>query len=320
MDPISALEKKIKTLSLDDFEIYQIESHDFLAQSNEGKIEFTEESIERGTAIRLFKGGKIGLGCSSDWSFPFLERMVDQAYNGLSIGDEKQKFDLPGPLSALPRWGGWGGESGFAPHFEPKHPALPVQGGRELALVLEREARAYDPRVRRVRDARYSGGQTRVVLKNSRGLEAEYSKSTHEVSLMVMAEDKEEREMAWDSDFSSSLSGIDPVKIGRRVAEKAVSQLGARPIKTQKSAAILDQTVAASFLGVLSSSFLGDQVQKQRSSLRGRLGQTIYSDQVTLVDDGQLENGCLTAPFDGEGAVTRRNELVSHGVLKSFLY
>ncbi|MBI3540844.1 MAG: hypothetical protein HY073_01695 [Deltaproteobacteria bacterium] len=32
-------------------------------------------------------------------------------------------------LQKLSRWGVWGGESGFAPHFEPQHPALPVQGG-----------------------------------------------------------------------------------------------------------------------------------------------------------------------------------------------
>ena len=138
---------------------------------------------------------------------------------------------------------------------------------------------------------------------------------------MAMAEEGDgSQEMAWESDFSTSPSGLDPEKTGRCAAEKAVGQLGAKPIRTQKAPAVMDAMVTASFLGVLSSSFLGDQVQKNRSSLRDRLGETIYSPLLTIVDDAQRSGGFLNLPFDDEGTVTRRNELVGQGTLKQFLY
>ena len=41
----------------------------------------------------------------------------------------KKTDDDTGDRDKLPRWGESGGESGFAPRLEPKHPALPVRGG-----------------------------------------------------------------------------------------------------------------------------------------------------------------------------------------------
>jgi PmbA protein len=126
--------------------------------------------------------------------------------------------------------------------------------------------------------------------------------------------------MAWESDFAVDPGGLDPQKIAREGAEKAVAQLGGKPIPTRSTPAVLDATVAASFLGVLSSSFFGDQVLKNRSSLDGKVGREIYSREVTVVDDGRLDGGYNSFPFDAEGVTTDRRALVENGVLKAFLY
>ena len=95
MDPIPFLEDKIGSLSVDDFEIYQIESHLFSTQAKDGKVEFSEEALERGIAVRLFKGHRSSFGCSSDRSPTFLERMLDLSYNSLFILDEGVSLKLP---------------------------------------------------------------------------------------------------------------------------------------------------------------------------------------------------------------------------------
>jgi PmbA protein len=51
-----------------------------------------------------------------------------------------------------------------------------------------------------------------------------------------------------------------------------------------------------------------------------KLGQTIASPKVTLVDDGRREKGPGSRPFDGEGVPTRRTVLIDAGVCKNFLY
>ncbi len=310
MNPISFLEKRLESMRLDSYEIFLMECRQLSVHSKEGAIDFASEATERGVALRLFREGRCGFGCSSVWEAPFLERMVSLSYNALSCVEKSTPFELPGPVGGgrierRPSGRGCGGA------FEEK---------AAMALRLEKAARSFDRRVTRVRDSSYAEEAVTVTVKNSRGLERTYRKERHEISLMVAAEEGDFKEMAWENEQAVSLSAIDPESLGRRVAEKAVSQLGARPVATQRTPAVLDPMVAASFLGVLSSSFLGDQVAKNRSTLRGRLGETIYSRRATVVDDGRRPGGYASAPFDGEGTTTSRNEVVSEGVLKRFLY
>lgn len=307
MDPILTLENRIGSLAVDDYEICLVRSRNFSAEAQEGQIEFSQEAVERGVAIRLFKGGRCGFGSTSDLGEDALTRIVKSASQGLELVDEEVRFQLPfyipSPNPPLESRGGPGGDARF-----------------DLAIALEKEARRFDPRITRVRDAGYYEQAKKVILKNSRGLSCEFDQTRYELSLMVVAEEKGDQQMAWESDFSPDFGGLDPAKVAREAAEKAVSLLGASPIATQTTPAVLDPVVATSFLGVLSSSFLGDQVQRNRSALADRLGEEIYAKEIEIVDDGNLKGGYEGAPFDGEGTRTARNSVVIGGVLKKFLY
>src|SRR6185437_1308109 len=49
-------------------------------------------------------------------------------------------------------------------------------------------------------------------------------------------------------------------------------------------------------------------------------GELVFSDQVTLVDDGLLSGGYGTSPFDGEGVPSRKTVLVDGGFIRGTLY
>ncbi|RLG00758.1 MAG: hypothetical protein DRN49_02500, partial [Thaumarchaeota archaeon] len=57
-----------------------------------------------------------------------------------------------------------------------------------------------------------------------------------------------------------------------------------------------------------------------KSYLADKLGDQITSEELDIVDDGTLKNGLRTAPVDDEGSPTKRVQIISRGVLKSFLY
>ena len=50
------------------------------------------------------------------------------------------------------------------------------------------------------------------------------------------------------------------------------------------------------------------------------MGQKVASELVTIIDDGKMEGGILSAPFDGEGVPTSKKLLLEKGVLKQFLH
>ncbi|HRU76575.1 MAG TPA: metallopeptidase TldD-related protein, partial [Methanothrix sp.] len=84
---------------------------------------------------------------------------------------------------------------------------------------------------------------------------------------------------------------------------------------------LLRPLAAAELLeGTLLTSLEADSVQKGRSSLRGRVGEMIASEDFMLIDDGLLPAGIDSSAFDGEGVPSQRTVLVDGGILKGFLY
>jgi PmbA protein len=73
-------------------------------------------------------------------------------------------------------------------------------------------------------------------------------------------------------------------------------------------------------MGILAPSFLGESVQRNKSQLIGKLGEKVYADDVTIIDDGLLAGGMVSAPFDGEGFPSQETVVVSSGVLQNYLY
>ncbi len=314
MKTLECVEKKLREMDVDAYEIFSMDSHQMLAQAKDGEVELTEQAVEKGVAIRLFKKGKVSFGCSSDATEDGLKKVSQKAYEGLAFLKEEDVFDLPqgSDVSPVSKAGSISASLAFTEEDLSK--------AQETACILEKAAIQFDSRIRRVRDARFSQERRKVLLKNSQGFLGQSVWEMGELSIMVVAEGLAQQEMAWEEQSGTNLDGHAAQRVAHAACEKAVFQLGAKPVKTQRVPVVLDPVVVCSFLGVLSSSFLGDQVQKGRSAVADQLGKTIYSKEVTLVDDGTRLGGYLTFPFDGEGSLTRKNSVVSKGLLSQFLY
>jgi PmbA protein len=61
-------------------------------------------------------------------------------------------------------------------------------------------------------------------------------------------------------------------------------------------------------------------MQKGRTFLLDKMGETIASDNVSVVDNGLLPRGLGTAPFDGEGVPRRATRLIDEGILQAVLH
>ena len=75
-----------------------------------------------------------------------------------------------------------------------------------------------------------------------------------------------------------------------------------------------------SIAGALASALSAQSMQRSRSFLQGKTGQTVASDMVTLLDNGRLPGGLGTRPFDDEGVPTGATRLIDEGVLQAVLH
>jgi PmbA protein len=82
---------------------------------------------------------------------------------------------------------------------------------------------------------------------------------------------------------------------------------------------VFDPRVAGSLVSHLASAANGAAVARKTSFLREKMGQKLFADGVSIIDDPLRRRGLRSHPFDGEGVACRKLALVEDGVLRSWL-
>ena len=152
----------------------------------------------------------------------------------------------------------------------------------ELALAVEREALAADPRVAGVEQAVYAGSADRVAIASSTGIAGEYESSSCYAYAMVLAEGEEGTETGLGFDLARGPAALDPVAAGREGAERATAMIGAGKPESRSCPVVLDPTVAASFVGLIGGVLGADAVQRGRSPFAERVGTEVGAGALTL--------------------------------------
>ena len=107
---------------------------------------------------------------------------------------------------------------------------------------------------------------------------------------------------------------------GKKAAEIAVALLDAGVAKSGKMRAVLDPELAGVFAHeAVGHASEGDLVQEGNSVLKGKTGQKIGNENLTIIDDpGIFEFGF--DPVDAEGVAVCRTEIIKKGVINAFLH
>lgn len=307
---INRVESLLNGRSLDGWEIMAGASRNLSIEVKEQKVDTFRCSAPVGVGVRLLKGEGLGFSYSTSLEKADLERMIDNAL----VGAESQ---TPDRFNGLPLQQEFPVIDGM---FDPALDLVSEEEKIDRAMRLESLTLAADPRLKRVRKSSYAESAYGVAIRNSFGVAGEYRGTSVSSSIAVLAEESGDSQMGWDFGFSNRFAGVDPARIAAAAAVKATALLGATTIPSMRCPALLDNHVAGEILGVISSAFLAENVQKGKSLLAGKTGASIFSPKLCIRDDGTLAEGMATSPFDGEGVPSRNNLLVENGVLLGFLY
>jgi len=305
------VERLLKGRQLDGYEIMVSQSRDLNIEAKGGKLDAFKCAEPFGVAIRVQCGEGLGFSFSTTLDPAALSRMVDGALVGARVQSPDPCHGLPLPAPCYPEIPGL---------YDEALSLVPEEHKIERALELERLVLSRDPRLKRVRKCSYGESLYGVCLRNSHGLSAGYRGSYVSCSVSAVAEADGDAQTGWDFGFSNAFSGIDLERIADGASRKATSLLGARSIPTMRCQVVFDNRVATELLEVLSASFLGESVQKGKSLFAGKLGERVFSELITVRDNGLLPGGMGSAPCDGEGVPQQDTLLVEGGVLQGFLF
>lgn len=296
-----------KTAGADSAEVFLRKSSSLSIDAKHQEIETLEKSSTEGFCLRVIRDGRLGFSFATDpaaW-----ESVVTQAI-------EASRHAEPDEFNALPSVSGYSNVS----VYDNAIAAIPETDAIHSALAIEQAAIAADRRITRVRkaSASYTSSETRIL--NTFGIDAYYRSTACTAQVTTVAEEAGESQMGWDYQGSRFLKNIDFVQVGKKSAERALGLLGAEKITSVKGSAVLDNSVTADFLGLLSTSLSSESVQKKKSMFAGRIGQTVLAPRLNVIDSGLMPGMLGSRPFDDEGVGTTAKTLIEHGELKGFLY
>jgi PmbA protein len=186
-------------------------------------------------------------------------------------------------------------------------------------LELEKKVLALDKRITMVQ-AFYGESTQKTTIVNSKGLNLEKEANNSLFGVYVIANDGTDQRTAIEYFQTNDYNDFDFDDIAKKGAEKAVALLGAQPCESGDYEILLQNNASSSLLGPHLSMFSAESVQKDVSLLKGKIGETIGSELVTIVDDPFMLKSTKSGAFDDEGVATKYKELVKDGKLTGYLH
>jgi PmbA protein len=106
--------------------------------------------------------------------------------------------------------------------------------------------------------------------------------------------------------------------VGRYAAERALSRLKSRKIKTTECPVLFESPLAAGLLGGLVQATSGGALYRKSTFLLDSLGKKVLPKHIDMVEDPHLPRGKGSSPFDDEGVVTRKRKVIDAGRLEGY--
>lgn len=304
---IMLIDKALKK-GANEAEIFIKSSKNLSIEIKDQKIDTLESSFSSGYSIRVIKDYRLGFSYSTD--IKEADSIVDNALEASRYSAIDEYLGLPDrSLSTLE-----------VKIFDDNISSLSEEEAFNMVMLIESSALKADKRVKKTRKTSGSFSVNKTTIVNSKGVNISYSSTACAAQIMVIAEDGNESQMAWDYQGSRFLKDIKFEDIGEIAAKKAVQLLGARKISPIKGFVLLDNSVASEFLRIFSSALSSESVQKKRSMLAGKKGELVLSERLNIIDNGLFEGKLGTRPVDDEGVPTTNKILIEKGILKGYIY
>jgi PmbA protein len=282
-----------------------------------GETENVERNRDKSMGVTVYIGRRRGNASTSDFSRAALEQTVRAAYDIARFTAEDPAAGLPEPddlatgldaLRDLDLFHPWG---------------IDAAGALEIARRCEAAAFEVDRRIGNSEGAGVSAQQSHFFAGNSRGFRGGYASSRHSLSVAPIASVPGRRGAdmqrdAWYTSMRCADELASPEAVGRYAAERALSRLESRKIKTCEVPVLFESSLAAGLLGAYVQATSGGALYRKSSFLLDSLGQQVLPAHVDIREDPHLLRGKGSAPFDDEGVVTKARDVVRGGEVRGY--
>ncbi len=251
--------------------------------------------------VRVVYGKKIGVASSNDFSPDALKHTVDTARAIAQLQPDNPDFkSLPSPQPIRPVEAFVERTANFSPDQR-----------AQVVSVLCKKAKANGV----VAAGAFSTSATEVAVANSLGVFAYHPATVAEINTVMT-----ETGSGYAAIAHQDASKINADAIANEAIDKAMRARNPTDLEPGEYTVLLEEYAVQDLLDFLNHlSFNAQAVQEERSFMRGKIGEQVMSESVTIWDDGSAVD-TIGMPFDFEGVPKQKVTFVENGVARGVVY
>ena len=290
---------------LTEYEIYARSDREISTETLKHEISGFSSGVGGGISFRCIVDGHMGYASSQRLTEQEMEALVDRAIDNAKSIESEDEEEI------------FGGSA----HYETLTSEVTLPDAATLktwALDLHEQTYAQHESVADGTQTGAMAFESEILLCNSHGLEL----STHvgACGVYVEAVVKQGDEAVSEAEIKSIQTADELPGLAAAAVKGARAKLGATTLPSGNMDCVISGRQMRNLLAAFFSMFSARSVQYGMSLLKGRLGDKIASDAVTITDDPRRAQCALQTAFDGEGVATYRKNVIDGGVLRTYLY
>ncbi len=311
MEMAEALDYLLETAATEklDLEIMGMQRTSTAISFQQRKMDQFSFSETRQLGIRFIEGKHEGVAYTESLDRDSLDSLITESRANAKMIQREWISELHSP-SSLPE---------MNELYNPALDEVLVEQKIKAASQLESTALEFDRRITKVPHARYGDSNHQSWLANSKGLRATYKANLCYAYAYAMAQDGDNNVMAYNYEAHRDFKDLSTEKIAKVSAEKTIARIGATRPETGIYTVVFENRVAETLIGLITNYFSAKAIDDKSSPLIGKLGQKIFSPNLTITDDPFHKLGHGSRPFDDEGYPSKATTLVQDGLVSSFL-
>ena len=208
-----------------------------------------------------------------------------------------------------------------APDLDLYHEAhISVDEAVEMAKTEEESALNVSERIVNSEGATFNSHSGVRVYGNTHGMLQSYLSSRYSLSCSVIAAYEEQLERDYEYTVSRELDALSsPIWVGQQAAIKAEDRLNPQKIATCEVPVIFYNEVATGLIGHLAGAISGGALYRKSSFLLDKLGTQVLPSWFEISERPHLRKQLASSAFDSEGVRTQDREIITDGILQTYL-
>ncbi|MCQ8128487.1 metalloprotease PmbA [Methylomonas rivi] len=276
-----------------------------------GDVETIEYHCDQGIGVTVYFGRQKGSASTNDVSADSLKETVKAACSIARYASEDEYAGLPDPALLATEF----------PDLDLNHPwDINAETAITLAVECENAARHFDKAISNSEGATVNSHQGTRVFGNSLGFLQGYQSSRHSISCSVLAGSGDSMQRDYWYSVARNPALLETARfVGEKAAQRTVARLNARSLSTRQCPVLFAPEMASGLIGSLLGAISGSSLYRKSSFLLDSLDSQILPDFVRIHEQPLLVGGMGSASYDAEGVATRARDIVSDGILRSYI-